>query len=307
MRSRRHAQIVHARRPTRPTLVMSMVLLTVLLTAGGWGDDPPAPEVRAWSAPAQTFHEPIGFNAIVERHFRTKAEVDNDRGSGRYPAKVGGSEGWDGVEYRMGNLTIAPASDDPLSPGSAMRFAYPRGLPANTGPGIAQTLSLGTPRDLYVRTSIRLGPTYRVGGVSNKLYFHRMDGQPRGEPFLSLHANPGANTFRLAVNFQGTPDNGRGFYFARAPFDALERNRWYVIETLLVMNSEAGVPDGIFRLWVDGTAALERTDVQYIRADTGVNTWAALHVSPTFGGSSGVANEGDFYWDLGDAYVSGRE
>ncbi len=259
------------------------------------------------AAPAQTFHEPMGFKAIVERPFRTKAKADNDRGSGIYPDKVGGSEGWDGVEYRMSNLTIAAVSDDPLSPGTAMRFDYPLGLPANTGPGIAQTLSLESPRDLYVRTSIRLGPTYHVGSVSNKLYFHRMNGNPRGEPFLALHANPGTTTFRLAVNFQGTPDNGRGFYFATAPASALERNRWYVIETLLVMNSSPGVPDGVFRLWVDGTLVLQRANVQYVRTDTGANTWAALHVSPTFGGSSGIANSRDFYWDLGSAYVSGRK
>ena len=252
---------------------------------------------------ATDFNEPAGFTAIVERPFNSKAADNNDRGTGEFPNKEGGSEGWDGFEFGETNLTIV-AGSDPLSPGSAMRFNYPVGLAANNGPGVAQTLGLGSPTNLYVRTALRLGPDYYVGSVSNKLYFHRMSGSPRGEPFLALHPN-GDGTFRLAANFQGTPDNGLGFFFASAPANALERETWYVIETVLIMNSAEGVADGIFRVYLDGELVLERTDVSYITT-SGARSWDTLHVSPTYGGD-GVPNAALFYFDLGHAYVSGGD
>lgn len=257
--------------------------------------------VQVDTVDATALNEPAGFTAIVERPFNSKAADNNDRGTGEFPNKEGGSEGWDGFEFQETNLSIVTGSD-PLSPGSAMRFTYPVGLAANNGPGVAQTLGLGGRTDLYVRTALRLGPTYYAGGVSNKLYFHRMSGSPRGEPFIALHANDDG-TFRLAANFQGTPDNGLGFFFAAAPANALVREQWYVIETLLIMNSAQGVADGVFRVWVDGDLVIERTNVSYITT-SGAQSWDTIHVSPTFGGS-GVPNDVSFFFDLGHMYVSG--
>lgn len=295
---------VAARRPTRGGRCGSRKtigsVLAVVVAAAACGGDPTSPIEE--EEPAE-FNEPAGLTPIVIRPFDTKAAVDSDRGSGEFPEKTGGSEGWDGIEYREDNLSVVAAPDDPLSPGSAMRFTYPVGLANNNGPGVAQTLGLGEPTTLYVRTSVRLGPTYWAGNVGNKLYFHRMSGSPRGEPFLALHRNAATNTFRLAANFQGTPDNTLGWFFANAPADALEREVWYVIESLLIMNSAEGVTDGVLRVWVDGDLVIERTDAD-IRPIGSTGAWGALHVSPTFGGS-GEPNPTEFWWDLGHAYVSG--
>jgi len=257
----------------------------------------PTPE--SWGTP----NEPAGFVPIVERSFNTKANSDGDRGVGSFPNKTGGSEGWDGYEAREPNLTIVDAPLDPLSPGSAMRFTYPVGLAAGNGPGVAQTVGLGSPRKLYVRTSIRLGPSYYTDGVSNKLYFHRMNGEKRGEPFLALFSN-GDATFQLAVNFQGTPDNVFGWYFADGAARSLSKETWYVIETLLTPNSSEGTPDGTFQVFLNGDLVFERNDVEYITVSNR-DTFSAFHVSPTFGGSNGGANDTEFYWDLGHVYVSG--
>jgi hypothetical protein len=280
--------------------VLGTYNFTLRVTSAAQTDD------QALSISVNQSSEPAGFTAIVDRPFNSKASGSGDRGTGSFPNKTGGSEGWDDFESREPNLTIV-AGTDPLSPGSAMRITYPVGLAVANGPGVTQTLDFTTPpSELYVRTAIMLGPTYFTNGVSNKLYFHRMTGSPRGEPFLALFPGTLPGTFRLAANFQGTPDNPLGWFDATGKATAIERQRWYVIETHLVMNSAVGVKDGTFRVWLNGQLVLQRTDVEFNPAG-GTGKWGTLHVSPTFGGGGGLSvNPTQFYWDLGHAYVSGR-
>lgn len=251
-------------------------------------------------------NEPAGLSAVVYRPFSTKASTDGDRGTGDFPSKTGGSEGWDGSEYDDANFTIATDATAPVSPSSVGRITYPVGLAANTEPAVVQTQSFAasTLSEMYVLAFLRLGPTYWVGSTRNKLYFHRTDRETsRPEPFLALNDN-GDGTFTLAVNFQGTPDNGAGFFDATGIGAEMEADTWYQIETYLVLNSANEVADGIFRCWVNGTLVIERTDVEY-RNDTDPLYWSTLHVAPTFGGSSGAANDTEFYFDLDHIYVKG--
>jgi len=260
-------------------------------------------------------NEPSGYSALVGRRFNSFATETSGRGMGDFPFKTGGSEGWDDIERRdSANLGLASAPNEPGNPPiresfgqSALRITYPVGLDNNNGPGIAQTQPIqnthGNYTELYVLTTIYLGPEYWVGSVTNKLYFHRTsNSRSGGEPFLALDNN-GSGAFRIGVNFQGTPDNGLGFFWADSGTPAsIQKETWYVVETQLVLDSSVGAGDGIFRLWVDGELAVERTDVQYL---TDQAYWSTLHVSPTFGGSS-QPNDTEFWWQMGHAYVSGR-
>ena len=257
-----------------------------------------------------------GYSLIVRRAFSSKAASDADRGTGSFPSMTGGSEGWDGSEYRQGNLSVANDVLDDASPGGVMRFTFPAGLPANQGPGIAQTQGFhsavhGNRADtkLYTRSVYILGPTYWTGPSNgNKIHFHRSNEQgtrSKFEPYLVLLRN-GSGGFRIGVNFQGSQDNTLGFFWSStAPGNNLRPATRYVIETQLVMNSAYGVADGIFRCWINGTLVLQRTNVRYLRDNLGGWVWNNLHVSPTFGGDRGAPNPATFYMDLGDSEVWG--
>lgn len=252
-----------------------------------------APIVEVPPPPATSL-EPADFTTIVYRPFNTKAANDSDRGTGPFPTPVGGSEGWDGCESRYPNLMIV---------GGSMRTIYEASQSPGSAPGTAQTQYLGGPRDLYTRTKLLLGPAYWVGGVANKLFFHKALSGP--EVFLALHATGDPDLFTLAANFQGTPDNAAGpaggwFFASGAP---LRRNVLYTLETLLVMGSAPGAKDGVFKCAVNGEVVIDRSDVCYYKAGDDPR-WAMYHLNSTLG--SAIPNPAGFFMDIDDVYVSGR-
>ena len=260
---------------------------------------------------------------VVNRRWNTKASTNLDRGTGSFPDKTGGSEGWDGSEYNQTNLTVQANEFSTLFPGAGLRIRYPAGLGANTGPGVAQTLGFNTAThgslsltELYVRVPCKLGATYHVESASNKLFFHRSTenggSNNRFEPFLCFFDTPeGGNTFMIAVNFQGTPDNNAGpnggpYYSSLGtPGRTLAVDTEFLIETYLKRNSAYGVADGIFRLWIDGVLCIERLDVQYLDSAT-LQTWAAIHVSATYGGVTGGTNPTQMDVYLGKLHIWGK-
>ena len=256
-----------------------------------------------------------GFNNIVNRAFNSRATSGSDPRcpAGALPDCTGNSEGWDNIEGTKSNQAIATQSAAPVSPSNVMRVTYPVGQTQNTSPTVFQTQPFTgsahgsrTDLSLYTRSGIVLGPDYWVGNVNNKLFFHRSKQlTTKFEPFLGL-ANNGSGGFKLGVNFQGTPDNVLGFFYATAgTVGALMLPEvGYRIETYLAQNSAFGVADGVFRCWVDGELCIERTNVEY-RQDSTTRYWDTLHVSPTFGGSS-APNPTEFYWDMDDMSVWGK-
>lgn len=259
-----------------------------------------------------------GLANIVNRGFLTKAANDADRGTGSFPDKVGGSEGWDGQEWNKVNVSIATDANEP--DGKSLRWNYPVGLTAGSGPGIVQTQSFGAAvhgsrrdRELYVRGSFRLGPTYYVGSIRNKFYFHRTNqvGSNKGEPYVGF--GPAGSHFYLYVNFQGTPDNnlplsgGNGLERANSGTlgASLSGDTRYWLETYVTMNSAYGVADGIFRAWVNGELCIERTNCQ-IRPDASTYYWDQLHCSPTYSGTGGPANTISFDLFAGEFDVWGK-
>lgn len=240
-----------------------------------------------------------GLTNVVNRPFDSKASSDADRGVGSFPNKTTGSEGWDGSEWNRANLTIEVESGGLLSSPNVMRFRHPAGLSAGSSPGVAQTQSFtgavhGSRRDtiLYVRNSFKLGPTYLVGSVRNKYYFHRMSqfgGASRVEPYLGF-GNAGGGRFRIYVNFQGCADSVLGHIDTTvAPGNALNVDEWYGLEVYLERNSAFGVADGIFRLWVNGVLCIERLDVQYLPSAT-LQYWDVVHCAPVYNGTGGPSN-----------------
>lgn len=273
-------------------------------------------------------NEPSGFTALIGRNFSSMAAAPNDRGVGSFPYKITGSEGWDDVErngaqpgdpttncFSIEQDLTEPDAVGGLYRSGVMRITYNGVLTANGPGGVIQTLDMGPtvgmyPQQLYMRLTLRLGPNYQVGGVTNKLIFHRSTDdvtESRAEPFLLLQNN-GDNTFKLGVNFQGTPDNNLGHFFATTgPALAIARETWYTIETLLINNTTAtqgeGEGDGTFKCWVNGVLGINKVnEVAYLR-EAG-QTWNTIHISPTCGSCSTLSQP--FYFDYGSIYVSGK-
>jgi hypothetical protein len=262
-------------------------------TALVWGFDPAA----------------NGLEAVVYRHFNSRAANGSDRGTGNFPSKVGGSEGWDAPPDEVSGTNISLVDDQSdmlMSPPNAMRIRYPVGHPPNNGPGVVQTQGFdaavhGSKQyvELYTRTGFKLGANYHIGTVGNKFFFHRTKekNNRRSEPFMAF-LNSGGGLFKIGVNFQGTKDNGLGFFFGSGIGAALDVSIPYRLETYLKYNSDVDTADGVFRAWIDGTLIIERTNVNYYQVVELVYLpWSVFHVSPTFGNDQapgGPNNQSEF-------------
>ncbi len=272
---------------------------TSAVTVTPAGPPPPPPMI---SNP----HMPAGYASIVERAFNTLATYTGDRGVGSYPNKSGGSEGWDDVEKNSNNLQLANDPTAPLSGPSVLGFRYDAG-PVAFGqtytPGPAQSLSFGgSRRKMYVHFAMKLSANFQYHTTGLKLMFFRSISTPGGkfEPILSI-----SNGGNLQMNPQGTEDNARGNLQANAGSGALTRNQWYDVEVVLEMNSAYGVPDGVFKVWLNGNLVMNYADIKYLRDSTNAYVWDVLHVNPTWGGQGGTINQTQYlYFD--HFYVGGR-
>lgn len=250
----------------------------------------------------------MGMTNIVNRGFNTKAAASGDRGTGSFPDKVGGSEGWDDIERNYANLSVTTDSTAPFSPSNVWQTRYQTSQTANNAPATSQTQNFtGTVHgskqygQWYNRVGLKLSSNYQVNATNNKLWFHRSTqlsgATSRSEPFLLLNRNGG---FQLGVNFQGCPDNARTFNSGTSngrylSSQYLTPNRWYIIETYLKMDSSAGAGDGIFRCWVDGALVIDLNDVKIMRTNT--NYWDQFHLNSTWGGPGSPSSEFYFWLD----------
>jgi hypothetical protein len=85
---------------------------------------------------------------------------------------------------------------------------------------------------------------------------------------------------------------GSGMYWNGRSWDGtqnLSLNTWQKVETYLKMNSISNghaVPDGIMRMWVDGTMVINNTNVVYRTAQHPTMKWANLVIAPWIGDGS---------------------
>ncbi len=267
-------------------------------------------------------HEPAGFAAIVGRRFDAKGSGSNGRGTGTLPYKTGGSEGWDDVESRYGNLILASGPSAPISPPNIMRMLYPAQTVASNqtySPGVIQTLGFtggayGARQytRLYLRFAVRVSSNWQGHGTgTNKVLFVRsVDGNNRFEPIIRLRGQ-GSNPLELNVDLQGSPQDPRtdtgGLHpntsgAASVGASNVARGVWHVVEAVLVIGP-VGSHSGIFQMWLDGTLTHDYRDVEYSKNGVS-NVWDALHFAPTWGGIGGTITA-DMWMDLDEVYVSG--
>lgn len=269
-------------------------------------------------------NQPAGYFAIVGRSFNSLGTGTSGRGSGPFPCRVGGSEGWDDAESRYPTVTLAQDSTAPLSGPNILRMLYPpQTVPAGQtyNPGVVQTLSfVGSTygprqyRKLYMRTAFKVSANWQGHNTStNKLLFIRGVGDSRPEPIIRLRG-AGTDPLVLNVDLQGSPRDKRNIgtqsslnpnqpgATAAGAF-AVQRGQWQVVEAVLEMGTN-GAANGRLRLWLNGTLTHDYADIEFEPTATSTWYWDTIHVAPTWGGQGGTINQ--LMWlDFDEFFVSG--
>jgi hypothetical protein len=258
-----------------------------------------APRARAAGDAAHP-NEPPGFRRLADRAFLTKARNDDDRGD---KDCRGGSECWDGIEYRYGKFAILEDPSAPFSCCTIARMRYPAGHRSGTAPATVQTLGFRPPvEELYVSIWARLsGNWFGNQSSTNKMFFLGI-GRNANNIFLSAEG-AGAGPLVPQIRLQGVPDERR-----RLPPNlrrvTLTRGQWQHWEFYFKMN-DPGQPNGVARLWIDGQPATDVQNVMFRRPNESSARWWIFHWSPTYGGG-GAPPPADQFLDFDHVYVSGR-
>ncbi len=213
------------------------------------------------------------------REFNSKAGSKKDRGTGRFPWKEGGSEGWDDHEHLEELLTIQLDATSPLSPPNVMRLEYPAQTVLDGksfGPGQAQSQlfqrsgsGLNAPlalHEIYSRWTFKVDHNFQVNDNSGftKIVFYRgfYDDPDTGStvvngPYIKFGRGKGGK-FTLNWDLQGTEDNAR--ILSPTGDNEFSTDTWYELEVKLILNTSPGVADGELHTWIK-----EHTDGKRIK------------------------------------------
>lgn len=264
-------------------------------------------------------YDPVAnsFTNIVNREYSTLATSNGDRGTGTYPDKTGGSEGWDGTESsNPTTLTLVTDATAPLSPSSVIRAEYTAGtVTAGTtySPGTHQTLPFTgsghgsrTDTEIYYRGAFKLSSNWQEhpNGASPKLMFLRSNGSPRVDNVLMVDYV--ATDFVLAWNLQGSVLDGREQIDANenAASAIIALDTWVRYEVRAKLNT-LGNADGILQIWKDGTRIFNYSDIEFLPTTVTQLYWSTGHFNSTWGGQGGTIDETMYlYWDA--AYFWGK-
>ena len=245
-------------------------------------------------------NEPEGFRPLADRAFLTKARADDDRGDKNCR---GGSECWDGLEYRYRNFSIVEDPGAPFSCCTIARMLYRAGHRSGTAPATVQTQAFRPPvEELYVSIRARLSPNW-FGNQSNtnKMFFLGI-GRNANNIFLSAEGS-GRGSLQPQIRLQGVPDE-RTRLRPNLAQATLTRGRWQHWEFYFKMNTP-GAPNGIAKMWLDGEPITDVRNVMFRGPAESAARWWIFHWSPTYGGG-GAPPPDDQWLDFDHVYVSGR-
>ena len=262
------------------------------------------------------------YRPVVGRAFNSQAKNDRDRGTGKFPWKKGGSEGWDGGEWNNDKWALQNDPTAPLSPPSVYRAEYtaqtvkprttycPNNITTQAFPNpVHNRLAL---KELYSQFAFKLGADYECHPVGNKLVFFRQSevrSGTRGEPLIGLKEGPGDSVL-VRWSLQGTEDHARKL--SPVGSNRIKRDQWYILEVQLVLSSAVGRRDGVLKTWIRGPGGkpvliYDENDIRMRNpndADAS-EVWSTVHVAPTFGGQGGTISR-DFFLFFDHWWVSGK-
>ena len=249
-------------------------------------------------------NEPAGFRPLTNRAFLTTASRDDDRGDKECR---GGSECWDGVEYRYKSFAIIEDRSAPFSCCTIARMNYPAGHRSGTAPATVQTLVFRPPvKQLYVEIWARLSPNWfgNQSGTNKMLFLGASSGN--NQFFLSAEGR-GNGPLEPQIRLQGIGDPRARVRPNEAPGTVLTRGAWHRWEFVLTCNSGLNASDGTIDFWLDGRHVTSVRNVNWTQTKHPGRAcdFPIFHWSPTYGGG-GAPPPDHQYLDFDHVYVSGK-
>jgi hypothetical protein len=252
---------------------------TIRATSGEvWGQA----AVTVTVPPPPGSREPSGYSMITDRGFTALDDA-----------------GW---RYNTSSyFTIVNDGGAPRSCCTVGQARYHAGRSGGSGPVTTWTTFSGRGNtELYVSFWLKLSSNWQghSSGV-NKILFAWIHGD--ASVYLSAQGS-GSGTLRPQVRLQAVPDGSHNLAW-NVNNVSIERGKWHHWEVQLVSNS-GGEKNGVARLWIDGTLALDHRDVRYSSASQG-RIWESLYWSPIWGGMGDTVQSDMFMW-MDHLYASGR-
>ena len=253
-------------------------------------------------------NEPAGFVRISDRDWSCKAAADSDRGPCT-GSPAHGSQGWDGVESRYGNLQIVSDPTAPKSGPMVAQMKYPAGMTAGRAPGTAQ-LPIKTsplPRQLYVSFWAKTSATFSGNqSNTNKTIFLWLAGAGN-RVFLSMEGGF-SNPLYWTVRYQASTASGANpaprLGHVNKAAALVTRGQWQRIELVQTLGTPGGKNSSV-RLYVNGVLVTTADNVDLIGPGENIAGFNQVQWSPTFGGG-GAAVPHDMYLWFDHVYVSGK-
>ena len=187
--------------------------------------------------------------------------------------------GWSARVSDIFNLGVQLDPTAPRSPGSVLAGHFPTGAKGGAAPFKLEKRFASHATAIYMCLWQKLDPKFTNNGNSGTKFgfiYTPYRGSQGVGPYFNMTNNPGVN-----MESAGGILNRNML----AQYNMLNHlGEWHRLEWLVVANTQ-GKADGVVRLWIDGSKALEKVDVQFFfpnqaPAFTGV-TW-----NPTYGGGS---------------------
>ena len=236
-------------------------------------------------------NEPAGFTAQTDRHFSALDE-----------------QGWTNTSNpNLQVVTSGYGGAAPRSGPAVGRIHFPAGFREGGSPAHAADADLPGTRDLFLCTWVQLSSNWYGNAANSKIGYIWTGGKPKiyfnfvGKGYDDQH-------FRLKVQDMNV-DPATTVNNLADP--ALPRGVWHKLE-ILVRSNTYGEADGRIRAWVDGSAVLDLSGVNFnggrntpSPTDTG---WSMVEWNPIWGGmnTSTPTIPADQYMYMDDLHVSGR-
>ncbi len=254
--------------------------------------------------PARFPNQPAGFQRFLESQADQLA-----------PTHFGTVAGWTGGwVYRGQGMQLDSAAALPGASGS-LRTTFGLTLPAGTAPtslaGWSGTQSNPTQyRQVYLSMWVKVGtPAGFLNQTAlTKFGFISYGEQPakaRNQGLFFLQGNGAVSVMtamELRFQQQGMVDRllpaNRNVSRAK-----ITTGTWHQVEAVFEANSQPGAKDGRLRIWLDGVATLDYTDVTYTTPRS-TRTFQWYDWNPTWGGVGGVRTQTDYIW-IDHLYLSG--
>ena len=231
---------------------------------------------------------PGDHSDFLQRDWFALAQSDSDEGTGSFPAKTGGSEGFDGFESRYVNpgdpnyvatrLSLTPDASAPVGGGSVVQVLFPSGLASQATPAVMQTAAIQdiagyNPGEVYLYQCVKVDGSWQghssginaLGGLwitypSAPRIYWSAQGADTDALIFQARLN-GAPDARTALTWDGA-GNAASPSVADATFT---RGTWVEIEQVINLGTPGG-SDGVWQVWMNGVLVLDYSNVEFLNA-----------------------------------------